>query len=41
LRPVAGRPICGISLIEIARLQNELVLTQNVSVAGEAESSDL
>ena len=41
LRTVAGRPISGISLKEIARLQDEWVLTQNVSVAGVAKSSDL
>ena len=41
LRPVAERPISGISLKEIARLRDEWVLTQNVSVPGEAESSNL
>ena len=41
LRPVAERPISGISLKEIAGLQDEWVLTQNVSVPGEAESSNL
>jgi hypothetical protein len=41
LRPVAGRPISGISLKEIARLQDEWVLTQSVSIAGAGESSNL